>query len=223
YIVSYVLSTSYSSFPIRLKERGIWGVVDDMLIEKTLPVFLIFSFFDHYSLETLIIVLFFSFLQLKIILDHQCWDYHSDVKSGIRTFVVERGIEKATAILDITRKIFLLLFFILAAIIVFRCLSSLIVLIPLFFGYFIVRRLVSEGKLERKNVRVDLNIPEEWLSKTPLYDGYIITAMNVISIFMAILVAIRDYHYSFLIFLVLLSQYYLIKGHYVRILRIFLR
>ena len=219
YAAAWLLSICYSAFPMRLKERGVWGIIDDVLIEKTFPVFLIFSFFNCYSLETLIIVLFFSFLQLKIILDHQCWDYDSDVKSGIETFAVKMGIGKVTPILNITRKLFLAFFLLSIAIVIIRCAYSLIVIIPLFFGYFIMQRLVSQGKLERKNIRGDLNIPKEWIAKAPLYDGYIVTAINIIALFMAILIAIRNYHYSFLLPLVLLSQYYLINGHYIRILK----
>ena len=219
YAAAYVLSTSYSAFPMRLKERGVWGIIDDVLIEKTLPVFLIFAFFNYYSLEALIVVSCFSSLQLKIILDHQCWDYDSDVKSGVRTFAVARGIEKATAILAITRKLFLAFFLLLIAILGMKCAYSLIVIIPLFFGYFIIKNLVDKGKLDRGNIRGDLNIPVEWVSKTPLYDGYIVTSINVIALFMAILLAVRNYHYSFLLPLVLMSQYYLIKGHYIRILK----
>lgn len=219
YAAAWLLSICYSAFPMRLKERGVWGIIDDVLIEKTLPVFLIFSFFNCYSLETVIIVLFFSFLQLKIILDHQCWDYDSDVKSGIKTFAVKMGIEKVTPILNITRKLFLAFFLLSIAIVIIRCAYSLIVIIPLFFGYFIMQRLVSQEKLERKNIRGDLNIPKEWIAKAPLYDGYIVTAINIIALFMAILIAIRNYHYGFLLPLVLLSQYYLINGHYIRILK----
>lgn len=219
YAAAYVLSTSYSAFPMRLKERGVWGIIDDVLIEKTLPVFLIFAFFNYYSLEALVVLLLFSSLQLKIILDHQCWDYDSDVKSGVRTFAVERGIEKATAILDITRKLFLAFFLLLIAMLGMKCAYSLIVIIPLFFGYFVIKNLVDKGKLDRGNIRGDLNIPVEWVSKTPLYDGYIVTSINVIALFMAILLAVRNYHYGFLLPLVLMSQYYLIKGHYIRILK----
>jgi 4-hydroxybenzoate polyprenyltransferase len=183
YAAAWLLSICYSAFPMRLKERGVWGIIDDVLIEKTFPVFLIFSFFNCYSLETLIIVLFFSFLQLKIILDHQCWDYNSDVKSGVKTFAVKRGIEKVTPILNITRKLFLAFFLLSIALVIIRCAYSLIVIILLFFGYFIMQRLVSQGKLERKNIRTDLNI------------------------------------YSFLFLLVIVSQYYIIKGHYMQILK----
>ena len=220
YAAAWLLSICYSAFPMRLKERGVWGIIDDVLIEKTLPVFLIFAFFNCYSLETLIIVLLFSFLQLEIILDHQCWDYDSDIKSGITTFAVKMGIEKVTAILDVARKLFLALFFIFAILLAMRFPYSLIVLIPLLFGYFIVRKLVSEEKLERKNIIGYVNISKEWIAKAPLYDGYIVTAMNVIALFMAFFLSIKNYYYSFLLSLVILSQYYIIRVHYMRILKI---
>lgn len=222
YGIAYILSTSYSAFPIRLKNRGSLGIIDDVLIEKTLPVLLIFSFFDYYHLDTLLLVVLFSLLQLKIIIDHQITDYDADSKTDVHTFAVKIGIERATALLNVVR-IFVLLFFILFAItLVIKIPYSLMVMIPLFIGYFVIKKLVAGGKVERKSVRPDLNVPKEWIARMPLYDGYSFVSMNIISLFLALFIAFKCYYFAFLIALVVISQYYLIKAIYVPITKTFI-
>ena len=222
YGTAYFLATAYSAFPIRLKNRSSLGIIGDVLIEKTLPVLLIFSFFNYYNLETLLLVLLFALLQLRIIVEHQILDYEADLKTDVHTFVVKVGIKKASSLLNAAR-VFALLFFILFAItLVIKIPFSLIILAPLFIGYFVMKKLVAEGKVKKKNPRQDLNIPKEWIKSAPLYDGYTSVSLNIISLFLALFIAFKCYYFAFLIALVLISQYYLIKNIYLPLTKTFI-
>ena len=223
YGTAYFLATVYSAFPVRLKSRGSLGIIDDVLIEKTLPVLLIFSFFEYYNLETLLLVVLFSLLQLKIIVEHQILDYEADLKTEVHTFVVKVGVKKASSLLNAVR-VFVLLFFLLFAItLLLKIPFSVIILAPLFIGYFVMKKLVAEGKVEKQAARQDLNVPKEWIDRVPLYDGYIVSSMNIVSLFLALFLAFKSYPFTaygsalpaFLIALVLISQYYLIRNIYI--------
>lgn len=98
YSLAYLFATFYSAPPARFKERGLIGIVTDCLVEKTLPVLAIFAFFNHYGIDTYIFLITSFLLQLVEIIKHQIYDYEADIKTGIHTFVVDIGKERATKI-----------------------------------------------------------------------------------------------------------------------------
>jgi hypothetical protein len=59
YSIAYFLATFYSAPPMRFKWRGWMGAVCDAIIEKPLPVLLVFIYFNHFHFDTLV---FFAFM-----------------------------------------------------------------------------------------------------------------------------------------------------------------
>ena len=99
FAMAYLLATLYSAPPVRLKGRGILSFICDILIEKTLPVFIIFSFFQHYGLDTILILLLITTLQFNTVLEQQVDDCDSDARVGTRTLAVRMGEYSARKIL----------------------------------------------------------------------------------------------------------------------------
>jgi len=95
YIVSYILATLYSAPPVRFKNRKITGVVVDALIEKTLPVLVVFAFFYHFKLDTLLFLMMAFAIQTYEIIRAQVKDYDADLRTEVHTFVVDVGLDRA--------------------------------------------------------------------------------------------------------------------------------
>lgn len=149
YIFSYILATLYSAPIIRFKEKGFIGIIINASIEKTLPVLAIFAFFNHFGIDMVVILIMSFFLQIAEITSHQIDDYENDKKTGIRTFAVDIGIDKALKIFK---------YFIIPSTIFFMILiiSVISMEIPYVFSiipviliiYLLIYRLVKKGKLK---------------------------------------------------------------------------
>ena len=91
----YILLTIYSAPPIRLKDKGLWGIIGDALQVHAVPTFLVFTLFLGLSrsLESSDILLasiatLWSFLVgVRGILLHQIWDKDIDIQSGLTTLL----------------------------------------------------------------------------------------------------------------------------------------
>lgn len=91
-IVVYLLGISYSVKGIRMKERGIWGLIFSSFAQRNTPVLITFSFLnmriDHFICWMLV-----CFVNgLRYILIHQYQDMENDKKVGIHTFVSDRNL-----------------------------------------------------------------------------------------------------------------------------------
>ena len=100
YLLSFIFVTQYSAPPLRLKDKGVWGVLCDTLIEWSSPVILIFLFFSHIQADMLLFIMVYVVAQVVSILNHQLLDYRNDLKTGTSTFVVRIGIQKTIRILN---------------------------------------------------------------------------------------------------------------------------
>lgn len=91
-IVVYFLGMSYSAKGIRMKEKGIWGLVVSAFAQRNTPVLIIFSFLSM-RLDHFICWMLISFVNgIRYILIHQYIDRENDKKTGIHTFVSDRNI-----------------------------------------------------------------------------------------------------------------------------------
>lgn len=98
-ILSIALNFFYSIPPIRLKNRQILGIIIVPIIEVISPVLLLLLAFDYlYRWDSLIILVYSTLLGLRFIIQHQIEDYDTDYKSGIKTYVVEAGLERSKRI-----------------------------------------------------------------------------------------------------------------------------
>jgi 4-hydroxybenzoate polyprenyltransferase len=95
-IVTFLLITFYSLKPIRLKERGLYGIFTAALTQRTLP-FLLFVFLVpiHNPFIAWFLLGWLSLIGIAVILPHQLFDYENDVKAGVETWVTRFGKEKA--------------------------------------------------------------------------------------------------------------------------------
>lgn len=150
YISSHILATLYSAPPIRFKSRGFFGIVVCALIEKMVPVLAIFTFFDHFEADTLIFLISSFFIHISEIITHQIYDYESDSKTNVHTFVVSVGVDKALKtfknfISPISIVSMILLCFLICVKVPCASLITALVLVT----YVVLSLLISKGKLSR--------------------------------------------------------------------------
>jgi 4-hydroxybenzoate polyprenyltransferase len=101
--VDFLLPTIYSTPPVRLKERGVWGVLSDAAAAHLVPVLFLASVFlappgvvnRETTLLTLAAAFWYSIVGLRGILNHQIVDREKDVASGVTTMVTGMGQVRA--------------------------------------------------------------------------------------------------------------------------------
>ena len=95
--INYLLPTLYSAPPLRLKERGIWGILSDAAGAHAVPTLFVATTFLHLSTTPQPTALTFSviaaawafFAGVRGILLHQLWDRDNDLNAGVSTFVTQ--------------------------------------------------------------------------------------------------------------------------------------
>ena len=98
-----LLPLAYSAPPLRLKERGVAGLLADAAVAHVAPTVFVSMMFAGLAPNprsgTLLLVLLASAwaacVGLRGILVHQLHDLDNDLLGGTRTFVVEAGVERA--------------------------------------------------------------------------------------------------------------------------------
>jgi 4-hydroxybenzoate polyprenyltransferase len=209
FLIAYFLATFYSAPPLRFKNRGLIGVICDSIIEKPLPVLLIFCFFTHFEIDTLLFVLLVGIIQFYTIVKHQIDDYENDILTKTNTFVINIGKEKAEKNLNTyfypLNAISIILFYMIVLIRIpsINMFLSLIVLNVL--GYLVSRAL----RLEEVKSFIG-TFPERSREMT-----YLNVSFHSILIFvLALKCTIESFQYIPLLLLFITSQYYLIKTYF---------
>lgn len=201
YVVTYSLVTFYSAPPIRFKSRGLAGLVINGLIEKMLPVLAIFAFFNHFGTDTFIFLLVSFFAQISEALTHQINDYKADLRTGIRSSVVDMGMEKALKIFNkIILPLSVLLIIFLIILISIKIPYVIFITFMVIMVYIVISSLISRGRLNRE---------EEVF---PLYAScsyFIIN--NVLPSFLAFILSLASPFYMVFLLIAIGSQYYMIK------------
>jgi SAM-dependent methyltransferase/4-hydroxybenzoate polyprenyltransferase/predicted nucleic acid-binding Zn-ribbon protein len=98
---NYLLPTLYSVPPLRLKERGIWGILSDAAGAHLVPTLFVAATLLNQTPDPPRNALIFTgvtathafFVGLRGILLHQLWDRANDLNAGITTFVTQRQPE----------------------------------------------------------------------------------------------------------------------------------
>jgi 4-hydroxybenzoate polyprenyltransferase len=90
--VAVALATLYSAPPARLRARGLPGFVVDSVIEKPLPILMVFALFGYWGFEAALFPVAGELLDS--VFRHQKEDYESDLATGIVTMAVTLGRER---------------------------------------------------------------------------------------------------------------------------------
>lgn len=86
--LNYILAVLYSMPPVRLKNRGTYGLLAASITQRTMPALLCFAIFSHLKYDTFLFALLFTIVGLREEIIHQLKDYRNDVKCGITTAAV---------------------------------------------------------------------------------------------------------------------------------------
>jgi 4-hydroxybenzoate polyprenyltransferase len=138
-IVTFILVTLYSLKPVRLKERGIWGIFTAALTQRALP-FLLFVFLI--PLSDLIVASFLlgwlSLTGIVVIMAHQLGDFESDKKARVNTWALKLGRDKVGELIKITLVLMLICILICFLIFPFYDGVAISLVIFAFSGYSIL-------------------------------------------------------------------------------------
>jgi 4-hydroxybenzoate polyprenyltransferase len=120
WITQFLIATFYSLPPIRLKERGLIGLLIPFFAQLVLPILICFSIFGDIVSFSVIPFLAYGFFKGGAYdIGHQFHDHQHDKKTDTRTFAVEHGGNKVNKIfktfLILERVFFLLLLFYMTA------------------------------------------------------------------------------------------------------------
>ncbi len=204
YIISYLLATLYSAPPIRFKTRGLSGIIVNGLIEKALPVLAVFSYFNHIKIDMLIFVIASFSIEIVEIITHQLLDYEFDLSTGVHTYVIDVGKDKALKIYNNFISPFSGVIIILLSLLVSIKVPYAIFLIVIgFISYPVLILLISKGKLSREKKII------------PLYFSCLYFLINnALPLFFAFILSIKN-SLNIVLFLVALgSQYYILKYNF---------
>lgn len=106
WLVWAVVATSYSVKPVRLKERGAWGLYPVVVAQRALPVLIIFSAFGHGDpWDVVFFTAYIFFRGLSSDLSHQIEDYQRDRTSGTGTYAVKAGERKSLALFRLSLRL----------------------------------------------------------------------------------------------------------------------
>jgi 4-hydroxybenzoate polyprenyltransferase len=192
----FLLAFLYSAPPVRLKERGILGLITSSLVQLALPALLFITVFREKNITTFIIIGWYFLIGLRWVMIHQIEDFSNDQKSNTKTFTIIHGLkltESLITYLVLPIEIFLLSITIFSqkGCFFYTLIIGFIVYLGWEIGMFILRR--------RTILPVNL-ISFNWV---PLADYYQIFWPISLSIYLAIITP----QLSFLPFLFMIMQY----------------
>jgi 4-hydroxybenzoate polyprenyltransferase len=217
YAVAYFLATFYSAPPLRLKCRGLLGTISADLIEKPIPAVLVFSFFQYFRIDALILVAFFFVWQLEMITHHQYLDYEGDLHAQVKTYAVEIGPERTVRMLD-----YLQLVVTVSSFVVF-CLIFVSALGLQYAGIFLIFMtaglvLVYKLRRSRDSVRDKSVLPSRYFVKDtathPYYAFIDVCLQWPLPLWVGLVSTLRFPPYILVLLLTIGSQYYFVKGYY---------
>lgn len=93
--LSFGAAAAYSVKPIRLKERGALGLAASSLAQRVIPLFIIFSALNAWTVTTAVFAVLAFLIGVRFILIHQMHDLERDRSTGVATFLTARNIDFA--------------------------------------------------------------------------------------------------------------------------------
>lgn len=99
WILWILLSTGYSLPPLRLKEKGFYGLMAVVPAQRIIPALLVLSVFgDFTSVDSFILICFVAVGGFMSDVKHQISDFALDASTGTETFVMQSGLNRAKMI-----------------------------------------------------------------------------------------------------------------------------
>lgn len=153
--IDFLLPTLYSIPPIRLKERGVFGVLADASAAHLFPVLLVSAVMligpEPLPLPRLILIVttaaWYTLVGLRGIIDHQLVDREADIKSGVVTLATARGMIRILKWIRRVLYVFEMISFAALVVILGMSTYSIFPVIAVFGSLEIIKRLV--GWVER--------------------------------------------------------------------------
>jgi len=92
FYLAITIAALYSLPPIRLKERGILGLVAAAIAQRTLPVVIIFQALDAWGLSALLLCVLATLIGMRYIIIHQIKDEKADLRTQVQTVATTKGV-----------------------------------------------------------------------------------------------------------------------------------
>jgi 4-hydroxybenzoate polyprenyltransferase len=90
--LSYLSSILYSASPLRLKEKGMWGIACVSLAQRVFPLLIVFAIFEHFRFDTFVFAILSFLIGTRWILVHQILDRDKDMQANVETFAVSGSL-----------------------------------------------------------------------------------------------------------------------------------
>ena len=91
FYLTIAIAVLYSLPPIRLKERGIFGLIAAAVAQRTLPVAIVFHAMEAWNWTALILCLLSTLIGMRYIIVHQIKDESADLLARVQTVATTRG------------------------------------------------------------------------------------------------------------------------------------
>jgi 4-hydroxybenzoate polyprenyltransferase len=215
YSLMYLLALSYSVPPFRFKGRGYMSLIVDVIVEKPLPTFMLFLYFRHTGIDTLVFLLLALVIHAAVQVRHQLEDYRADLEAETKTFVVLVGSERASRLLykglfPVSGLLNVLVLFLIVLTVPYF--SPILVLGVI--AYPVVMKLKTLNLYSQDRSRVP-----EWHRKDeapmPSYFAYTLMYLTSVSpIILGVVATMRSIQWLPLLAIVAASQYYYLRLHY---------
>ena len=92
FYLAIVIAVLYSMPPIRLKERGIFGLIAATIAQRTLPVAIVFHALAVWNWTALALCLLSTLIGMRYIIVHQIKDESADLLARVQTVATTRGV-----------------------------------------------------------------------------------------------------------------------------------
>jgi hypothetical protein len=167
WLIWIFFATFYSLKPVRLKERGKWGLIIVVFAQRLLPTLLVFSAFEYTDVLDIIIISIYILVRgFSSDLNHQIADYELDFNTATKTFAVSTGIKRAKQGLNyiLEAEKILLLFILLRLVLKYPTLYSegelLFILVLLVYGilWLLAESMVIKGYERNPFIHEEKNV-----------------------------------------------------------------
>ena len=91
FYLAITIAAFYSLPPVRLKERGIFGLIAAAIAQRTLPVVIVFNAMGGWSWTAVVLCVLSTLTGMRYIIVHQIKDENADLLAHVQTVATTRG------------------------------------------------------------------------------------------------------------------------------------